>query len=220
MKTTDYKNSFAIGLASSILWFFVLQHLALLSEGDLIAVVITLPFLAVLAVRLAHTIFRSAVFRKLVKFLVVGMLNTGVDFFIFNTLIVATTADKGLALTAFKAISFTVALVNSYFLNRAWTFDDEAAVHSKKSEFMRFALVTLVGFALNVGATTLIADSTPPLHLTQIRWDNVAAVIATALNLAWNFVGYRLFVFKTKPGHHGAASIAETEVITPYLPES
>jgi putative flippase GtrA len=198
MKKDDYKIAFAIGAVSGALWFFVLGHLSLFG-GWRFTVIFIVPFLFIAIVALAHAIFRGQLFHKIAKFFIVGILNTGIDFFIFNTLIVLTGIDKGFTITLLKSTSFVCAMLNSYALNRAWTFDHESAPAWTKAEFMRFALVTFFGFLINVGTTSLIVNAIHPLFgMSQIRWDNVAAVLATALNFIWNFVGYKVFVFKSK----------------------
>ncbi len=199
MVKRDYKIASAIGLASSVLWFFVLRHLSLFPEGKLIAGVVAIPFLFLVAVALAHRLFHSHAFHKFVKFLMVGVLNTGIDFFIFNTLIAATGFDKGTPVALFKSLSFLCALFNSYELNRAWTFGAESAPSRTKPEFARFVAITVVGFLINVGTTSLVVNTmASPFGLSQIRWDNIAAIVATALNLVLNFIGYKLFVFTSK----------------------
>ncbi len=201
MDLREYRTAFIVGAVSGVLWFFVLAHLSLLAEGELIAAVAALPILFVLGIALARRRFTGRMAHKLAKFLMVGVLNTGIDFFVFDTLIVLTGRAAGTPLIAFKSLSFVLALVNSYELNRRWTFDAEAAPQRTKSEFSRFAVITVVGFLVNVGTTFAVATAFRPLFgMSQIRWDNVAAVIATALNLAWNFVGYKLFVFRADGG--------------------
>ncbi len=198
MPARDYKMALGIGLAASVLWFFVFRHLSL-ARGETFAALAAIPLLSVLGVALAHRWFHGHVFHKFAKFLIVGVLNTGVDFFVFDTLIVLTGSATGMPIVAFKSFSFLCALFGSYELNRIWTFDGEAAYSRTRKEFMRFAAVTLVGFLVNVGTTALIVGvMRPPLGFSQIRWDNVAAVAATALNLIWNFAGYKLFVFRSK----------------------
>lgn len=195
----DSLIAFVVGLIAGTLWFFALQHLALFSTWTLAALALAIPFLALAGTLLVNRFFRGHVFHKLVKFLTVGVLNTGIDFFVFNTLIAATGMDKGAPIALFKSFSFLCALVNSYEFNRFWTFDEEAAPSRTKREFARFAGITIVGFLVNVGTTSLIVATMHPLAgLSQVRWDNVAAVAATVLNLAWNFVGYKFFVFKSK----------------------
>jgi putative flippase GtrA len=199
MITRNYRIALIVGVASSVFWFFVLQHLSLLSNDAFVAAVVAMPFLFLATVTLVYRFPLSHLLHKIAKFMMVGVLNTGIDFFIFNTLIIFTGLDTGVPITLFKSFSFLCALFNSYELNRLWTFDDEAAPSRTGREFGRFAMVTLIGFFINVGTTSGIVATVHPLFgLSQIRWDNVAAIIATALNLAWNFVGYKIFVFGSK----------------------
>lgn len=205
MNTRDYKIAFSIGSASGLLWYFVLTHLSLISGGKLVIAVSSLPFIFVLGVETANRFFRGQLFHKLAKFIMVGVLNTGIDFFVFNMLISVTGLDKGISITLFKTVSFLSALFNSYELNRLWTFDEEAAPSWSRQELIRFAVVTVSGLLVNVGTTSLIVNTTTPLFgLSQVRWDNVAAVAATASNFVWDFAGYKLFVFIS------SQSVAET----------
>ncbi len=199
MKSNEYKFSLLVGIGSSILWFFVLKHLALIAEDEIIGAVVAIPLVFILGTIFINHFFRDRVFHKLGKFVMVGILNTGIDFFVFDTFIVATGSDKGVPIILFKSVSFLCALFNSYEMNRLWTFDSEAAEQRSKKEFMRFTAITVVGFFVNVGVTFLLVSVVSPLmNLSQIRWDNVAAAVATVFNLIWNFIGYKFFVFKSK----------------------
>ena len=189
----------AVGFASAVLWFFVLQRLVLAgSERGAILAVLPLAFFftAVIAHRFFRTGTAGRAFHKGAKFLMVGVMNTGIDFFVFNALIAVTRLDVGFSVVLFKSLSFLCALVNSYELNRAWTFGGETVPRRTAKEFGRFAAVTVVGFFVNVGTVAAVVGlASPGAGLSQVRWDNVAAVIATLVSLAWNFAGYSWFVF-------------------------
>lgn len=211
-RTKDYKMALLVGLASGVLWFFVLQRLAL-AEDERIGALVALPIIFPVAVWFARRFFGgtgkgSHAFRKAARFLMVGILNTGIDFFVFNILMAATGLEVGLPVTLFKSVSFFCALFNSYELNRRWTFDGEGEDVRTAKEFARFAAVTGVGFLVNVGTTSLIVIAAhPAFGLSQARWDNVAAAAATALSLAWNFVGYKWFVFTNVKSDHSLPDV-------------
>ena len=57
------------------------------------------------------------------KFAVVGVLNSGVDFGILNLLILITGVASGGGFFAFKSVSVTLGVINSYVWNKYWTFD-------------------------------------------------------------------------------------------------
>lgn len=137
--------------------------------------------------------------KQIIKFITVGAVNTGVDLFILNLLIWSTgKGTRGTLFGVFKALSFIVAAVNSYFLNKYWTF----AGHQKKKkhvEASQFAVVTGIGWLINVAVATFVVNKVSPSYgLNAHQWINVAALTGTAVGLFWNFFGYRLFVFK----HH------------------
>ena len=60
--------------------------------------------------------------------------------------------------------------------------------------FLIFFVVTLVGLGINISLISVISSN---LHLTHTDLDkNIAAALATLVSLFWNFVGYKVFVFK------------------------
>ncbi len=96
---------------------------------------------------------------------------------------------------SFKAISFLVAVINSYYFNKYWVFHSQT---NSKSKFSYFFIVSLVGFFLNVAVASIIYNilvSTYPTHIQIIA--NIGASMGTFIVLIWNFVGYKFLVFKT-----------------------
>ena len=63
------------------------------------------------------------------RFVIVGIVNTAVDLGVLNALILLSgTGHSGFSYSVLKTISFTVALANSYYLNRTWRRASEAAI--------------------------------------------------------------------------------------------
>ncbi|HLC44975.1 MAG: hypothetical protein A2722_01315 [Candidatus Doudnabacteria bacterium RIFCSPHIGHO2_01_FULL_50_11] len=64
-------------------------------------------------------------------------------------------------------------------------------------QFVSFAAVSIIGLLINdaivYSATHFIS---PQFGFSEQLWANVAKAGATAVALIWNFVGYKLFVFK------------------------
>lgn len=56
------------------------------------------------------------------KFLVVGFMNTAIDFGILNLLMWLTGVYKGQWIILLNATAFAVAVINSYLWNKYWTF--------------------------------------------------------------------------------------------------
>ncbi len=60
--------------------------------------------------------------------------------------------------------------------------------------FLIFFVVTLIGLGINVSLISVISAN---LHLTGSDLDkNIAAALATGVSLFWNFVGYKVVVFR------------------------
>lgn len=129
------------------------------------------------------------------KFFFVGVLNTALDFAVLNLCLYlfGTGANEQLFIL-FKSISFIVAVINSYLLNKYWVFRQTKAADAR--EISLFLIISLIGFLINVSVSSamfalLQHDFSP--HLAA----NLGALIGTFVVLAWNFVGYRFFVFNT-----------------------
>jgi len=126
------------------------------------------------------------------KFATVGFLNTAIDFGILNLLIFLTNVTQGIQIVPLNAISFSVAVINSYFWNKKWVFDA-----SKKGNFVTFVLVTIIGLLINSGIVYVITTFIPPVIVSSpTLWANIAKALATAISLFWNFAGYKLIVFR------------------------
>ncbi len=135
------------------------------------------------------------IFLQGIKFLVVGVLNTFIDFGVLNLLIFFTGIAQGLWYSIFKAISFTTAVINSYFMNKFWTFKAKEATNPK--EFGQFFIVSAGGFLLNVGTASFLVNFIGPrFGISKNLWANIGALGGTVVAFLWNFAGYKFFVFK------------------------
>lgn len=133
-----------------------------------------------------------AVLWQLAKFALVGVLNTAIDFGILNLLIAMTGATSGIGIIFVNATSFSTALVNSYFWNKEWVFGQ-----GKKSSFLVFWVVTMIGLSINTGTVYILTTFVSPILVdSPTLWANFAKVLATVLSLVWNYSGYKLIVFK------------------------
>jgi putative flippase GtrA len=127
------------------------------------------------------------------KFFLVGVLNTALDFAVLNVCVyLFGTGVHGELFILFKSISFLAAVINSYFLNKFWVFKHNKAADAK--EITLFLVISCVGFLINVSVSAAL--------FTVFRHDftstiavNAGALIGTIVVFAWNFVGYRFFVF-------------------------
>lgn len=120
---------------------------------------------------------------QFIKFNIVGVVNTGIDFGVLWLLTSVFHMDP----TVSKVISYSCGVLNSYILNRLWTF--RAKNRWSLPELLKFVAVNLVA----LGIATLV------LTLCRDNWGMhtmLANVVATPFSLAVNFLGNKLFVFK------------------------
>jgi len=130
---------------------------------------------------------------------IVGVINTGIDFAVLNALLFSTKIYSGRWLILFNSISFSAAVINSYFLNKYWTFKSQNVEDSKAKQFSQFLIISVIGISINDAIVYGLATFTSPLFgLSAQMWTNVAKLFATAASMVWNFIGYKFIVFKKK----------------------
>lgn len=123
---------------------------------------------------------------QFLKFNVVGLINTAVDFLIMLLLTSVAGMGKPLAST----ISYACGMLNSYILNTSWTFRKERK--RTKREILLFVMINLVALGVRQGVLYLCEN------VFMIETDILCTLIAIAVSTVINFTGNRLFVFKNK----------------------
>lgn len=203
MQRKDIFITILVGIFTALVWISVFLRLETF-EGilgfkeaawGLVAIV---PVVYIFGLYLGEWLSHKwAFFKQFARYVMIGFFNSGVDFAVFNLLMHATGINRGPAISSFKTVSFLVAVTNSYFWNKYWAFEAGSAKADKGKEIIKFFVVNVIGAFLNVGITSAIIFTTvPQFGFSQIVWNNVAAVIATAVALIWNFIGFRLIVFR------------------------
>lgn len=147
--------------------------------------------------------------RQFGKFIVVGGLSTlidyGVFFFLYNWLSLGGTSAKSLvgewlvhqapslfadpdkaAIVPFQTLATALAMVNSYLLNRAWTFSIQSR-EGRGKQAARFVILNLIVLALTTGMVFALSHALPTF---------LAKVLATGTMMFVNFFGQRLWAFK------------------------
>ncbi len=149
---------------------------------------------------------RYSIVWQIGKFLVIGTLNTLVD---WGTLMLLTFSLRnhfnidskysiisGIPIYSFcKSTSFVVAVINSYYWNKNWTFSEGLAIKTN-ADFCQFLLATIVGFGINVGVSAYIFGYIKPGSFNVDQWGLIAAAFGTLLGLGWNFLVYKFVVFR------------------------
>jgi putative flippase GtrA len=204
-KKTDFILALVLGEVCAWLMFLIGKNLALENMAMAGALPyfkylpIVFPILCALGLVVAYFISKVIpVIYQLGKFILVGGTNFLIDMGILNFLIFYTGISAGLAQSGFKGISFLVATWNSYFLNKYWTFKRETNEGAMK-EFFQFLIVSVIGFAINLGVDYVAVNMMSPLGgMLPKTWAQVSAVIASVTALGWNFLGYKFLVFESK----------------------
>ena len=130
------------------------------------------------------------------KFITVGISNTLIDWGVLNLLILITGIPAGLSYSVFKGISFLIALINSYFWNKFWTFK-KRDIGKSGTEFLQFLVISATGMGINVGIASFVVNIIGPQAGISLKvWATMGAVIATVFSMVWNFLGYKFIVFK------------------------
>jgi putative flippase GtrA len=131
---------------------------------------------------------------QFIRFLMVGTFLAIIDFGILNILIyLFGIGSHGQFFPWFKGISFLVATINSYMLNKYFTFRHGGSVSAK--EALTFVVVSLIGMTINVSVAASAFNSMSgkiDAHFAA----NIAAAIGTLGSLLWNFSAYKFIVFR------------------------
>ncbi len=148
----------------------------------------------------------SVEIRRVGKFGIVGIINTLLDFGIFNAL----TKFAHFGLIQANIISTTCAMLFSFFANKNLVFKQDGGSVAKQA--VSFFVVTAFGlYVIQNGIIWLLTDVwVGPVHLVvqTVRSlgihvfsdgfyiNNSAKAVATVASLTWNYIMYKRVVFK------------------------
>lgn len=206
----DYTFSIAAGLLIGLLMLPILKAASpAVYEKIALAIVPFFLFATPLGLRIAFFIGKKiAVVYQIAKFGLIGVLNTLVDLgflalitLLFKTFLQIEAEDILLASVSFyslyKAASFIIANVNSYYWNKYWTFEQGGRTKTK-SEFIQFFGVSVIGFVINVFIASFVFKFVlgKMIGLSSEQLGLIGAAAGSIAGLAWNFIGYKLWVFK------------------------
>lgn len=161
------------------------------------ALFLVLPLGEYIAYGIASKLFSHIIaLKQLGRFGIVGLMNFSVDTGIVYTLQHYTGIEiRDPRILYLFVASASIAIVNSYFWQRTWTFSEKAPPSAK--EFTGFLIVTLLSIGINSGAAFLAGNILLGLDVVAAsRVLGASKVFATAISLFWNFLGYKFIVFK------------------------
>ena len=112
---------------------------------------------------------KKILLKQIIKYSIVGILNTFIDFFVLNIEMLITGITSGIYMILLNSISFICALINSYFLNKNWTFCDKN--HKKQDQkFLHFFFVSLFSIIINnIIVYTITTYTSPVFSISSIK---------------------------------------------------
>jgi putative flippase GtrA len=205
--------------------------------------------------RLEALLAKYPIILQILKFGAIGVINTALDFLILNFSSKTLGITSGAKLGMINTFGFVLAVIQSFYWNRYWTFGQQQVSVVKnftrlclvgilgvlaigfvflgakvaapvyfyvfviaiflivqaalwlgfgffktpilinKKEFILFIAVSVVGLLINDLLISLISSHFLLSQNADLN-KNIAKVFATGASLVWNFLGYKLFVFK------------------------
>ncbi|BBB48502.1 GtrA family protein [Pelolinea submarina] len=138
--------------------------------------------------------------KRFIKFSIVGISGTVVDFFIFNLL----SSILGFPTVPSSVVSFIVAVFNNFFWNRHWTYP-ESKDFPFSEQFGKFGIVSLIGLIIRTIIFSKIEN--PLIHLSEVYFaqikitpevigHNLALAIVIVIVLFWNYFANKLWTYK------------------------
>lgn len=132
---------------------------------------------------------------RLIRFSFVGVFNTLLDLGILNLLIYLFNVESPLAFSICKGVSFALAIINSYFMNKYFTF---AKKEKSKREFYLFVIISIISLFINMVISSILFyliglyPQIVSIHIIA----TISAIIGAVFSMIINYIGYSYFVFK------------------------
>jgi putative flippase GtrA len=95
-----------------------------------------------------------------------------------------------------SAVAYSIGAVNSFLLNKYWTFGQRR--RTTRKELLRFALTTLCGIGWSSIILWLASNLLHPFLVNATVWANASKVLAIGGTALISYLGMRLWVFVSK----------------------
>jgi putative flippase GtrA len=138
--------------------------------------------------------------KRFVKFLIVGVISSFVDFGFMNLF----TLLFNIPLIIAQGLSFLIAVLESFMLNRFWIYPDSRS-KSQYNQFMQFFLINLVGIGIRTLLipvfyrliNSILSNSSIELfsRLKNVISQNASLAIVVGIVLLWNFFANRYWTY-------------------------
>jgi len=139
---------------------------------------------------------------RFIKFAIVGLIGSVIDFGVFNLLTIALHVSS----IASSTVSFALAVINNFILNRFWTYP-ETRQSSIYKPLVQFIIVSCLGLAIRIPLFAwlekvlipLAAKTIPNVLTPTIVGHNVALALVIGVVMLWNYFVNRFWTFKNVP---------------------
>jgi putative flippase GtrA len=128
---------------------------------------------------------------EFLKFAVVGVIGTIIDFSIYGIL----TRVFHVYYIYATATSVFIAIINNFLLNKYWTFK-RGQTGRGGEEYIKFFIVSIINYFINITITFSIVEYTHSEVLFGSKEDFFAKVMAIAIVLFSNYLGNKHWTFK------------------------
>lgn len=138
-------------------------------------------------------------FKKFFKFLIVGGNNTAIDFFILNILMIIFKTYQQWPIIIFNIISFSLAVINSYLINRFWSFNQIEDKKIKNLQLLSILTIIFIIFSSQVLKIDFVSVILIVIFFSQVFAVNyyiIRKYIRRDKNFS-NFQQFGRFVFLT-----------------------
>jgi putative flippase GtrA len=140
--------------------------------------------------------------KRFIRFGIVGAIGSVVDFGFLNLF----TLVFKLPYILSSVLSFSLAVVNNFILNRIWTFPGSRR-ESLIKQMIQFGLVSVVGLIIRTPMLVwlekvlipLAQKWVPNLLTPTIVGHNIGLAIAIGVVMLWNYFANRFWTFKNTP---------------------
>jgi putative flippase GtrA len=139
----------------------------------------------------------------MLRFGIVGILNTLIDFAALNALLWRFPTHQANLLLIYNSLAYTSGALNSFLLNKYWTFRLSRSISGR--EIVRFVIVATGCFFCNDSLIWLAGTSLHPLIASTFLWANLSKASAAVGTAGVSYIAMRLWVFVGAPPQGGKA---------------
>ena len=133
-----------------------------------------------------NTFISNKKLKRIMRFSCVGGLNTTIDFVIFSLL----NSLFGVNYIISQIVSYSSGTLNSYILNKFWTFNDTKTSKKTTKEIVQFIVVNSASLGVSLISLSILMNGGSMNSF-------LAKIISMVLAQVVNFLGYRFWVFGT-----------------------